>query len=52
MTVVVDAAVDALERRRFFAEFNARYEELRADENAWREVESDRATESSALRDA
>jgi len=52
MTAVVDAAVDALERRRFFVELDARYEELRADESAWREIEAERTLESSVLRDA
>lgn len=52
MTAVVDEALDALERRRFFAGFNARYEELREDVQTWGDVESERAIESGSLRDA
>ena len=52
MTAVVDEALDALERRRFFEDFNARYEELREDAPTWGEVESERAVESGSLRDA
>lgn len=51
MTAVVDAAIDVLERRQFFAELNARYRELRSDEATWRDIEAERAAESSALRD-
>lgn len=51
MTAVVDAAVDALERRRFFAALDERYEELRADERSWREIEAERKLESPTLRD-
>lgn len=51
MTTVVDAAVDALERRQFFAEFNERYAELRNDPEGWQAIEAERALESSALRD-
>lgn len=52
MTTVVDAAVDALERRQFFAEFNERYAELRDDAEGWRALEAERTLESSSLRDA
>ena len=52
MTAVVDAAVDALERRQFFAEFNERYAELRDEPEGWRAIEAERSLESRALRDA
>jgi len=51
MSAVVEAAVDALERRRFFAEFNERYAELYAEGGARQEIEAERALESSSLRD-
>jgi len=51
MTDVVSDAVDALERKLFFADVNARYAELRADPQAWAELEAERAAEESALRD-
>ena len=52
ITAVVDEAVDALERRRFFAAFRERYDELRNDPEEWQSIESERALESSAIRDA
>lgn len=51
MTQLLDEAVDALERRVFFDELSARYDELRADPGAWAEIEAERAVESHALRD-
>lgn len=51
MTQLLDEAADALERRLFFEDFAARYEELRADEKAWASIESERRTESGALTD-
>jgi hypothetical protein len=51
MTAVVEDALDALERRDFFTAFNARYDELRADADAWSEVEAERANEERALKD-
>ena len=51
MTTVVDAAVDALERRRFFADFNERYAALRDDAGDWQAIEAERTLESYALRD-
>lgn len=51
MTSVLDDAVDALERRRFFADFNARYRELRADPEAWASIEQERGFEAAALSD-
>jgi predicted transcriptional regulator len=52
MTDVVTRAVDALERQVFFADVNARYEALRADEDAWAEIEAERTVEGGALPDA
>jgi predicted transcriptional regulator len=52
MSQLLDEAVDALERRVFFDQLSSRYEALRADANAWSEVEAERAVESGALRDS
>jgi predicted transcriptional regulator len=52
MTQLLDEAADALERRVFFDRFSARYDELRADPAAWDEIESERLTESGAVRDS
>jgi len=52
MSQLVDEAADALERRVFFDQLAAGYEALRADSDAWGEVESERAVESGALRDS
>ncbi len=51
MTQLLDEAVDALERRVFFDKLSARYDELRADPDAWASIEAERAVESHALRD-
>lgn len=51
MASIVEEAIDALERRRFFASFNDGYEKLREDSGAWREVEAERRLESAALAD-
>jgi predicted transcriptional regulator len=51
MSRLVDEAVDALERRVFFDQLNRGYEVLRADPEAWAEIEAERALESGALRD-
>jgi predicted transcriptional regulator len=51
MSQLVDEAVEALERRLFFDRLSARYELLRADSGAWKEIEGERAVESGALRD-
>ena len=51
MTELLDDAADALERRVFFDRFAARYAELRHDANAWKEIETERAEESSSLSD-
>lgn len=52
MNTVIEDALDALERRRFFAVFNSRYGELRQDAEAWKGVEAERAVEAGALRDS
>ena len=49
MSQLVDEAVDELERRMFFDRLSAGYEALRADGDAWGEIESERAVESGAL---
>jgi predicted transcriptional regulator len=51
MSQLVDEAADALERRVFFDRFTVRYEVLRADRDAWSEIEAERTAESGALRD-
>lgn len=51
MTVLLDEAADALERRVFFDRFSARYEELRGDEEAWQSIEAERGAERRALSD-
>lgn len=51
MTQLIDDAADALERRLFFDQLSSRYEELRADPAAWRDIESERDLEGGALRD-
>lgn len=52
MNAIVDDALDALERRRFFERFNLRYAELADDSDAWAEVLEERTIESGALGDA
>lgn len=51
MSQLLDEAADALERRVFFDRLSARYEALRADPDAWSEIEAERDAESGALRD-
>lgn len=51
MSQLVDEAADALERRVFFDQLSAGYELLRADRDAWSEIEAERREESGALRD-
>jgi predicted transcriptional regulator len=46
MTQLLDEAVDALERRLFFDQLSARYDELRRDADAWAQIETERAIES------
>jgi hypothetical protein len=52
MSQLLDDAADALERRVFFDQLSSRYEALRADANAWNEVEAERTIESGVLRDS
>jgi predicted DNA-binding protein len=52
MSQLVDEAADALERRVFFETLSARYEALRNQESAWREIEAERGAESGALSDS
>jgi hypothetical protein len=49
---VVDEALDALERQRFFAALNQRYGELRDDDDAWGQIEAERAAEAGVLADS
>lgn len=51
MTQLLAEAADALERRMFFDQLSARYEELRADPAAWGDIEAERAVESGSVRD-
>jgi hypothetical protein len=52
MTQLLDEAADALERRLFFDQLSARYEALRADPQAWGEIEAERAVEAKARADS
>lgn len=52
MSQLVDEAADALERHVFFDKLSARYEVLRDDASAWREIEAERGAESGALNDS
>ena len=51
MSQLVDEAADALERRVFFDQLATGYEALRADPQAWSEIEAERTVESNALSD-
>jgi len=51
MTQLLDEAAEALERRIFFDQFAARYDELRADSDRWAELEGERKIESGATAD-
>jgi predicted transcriptional regulator len=51
MTAIVDEALDALERRRFFEQYNRRYAELADDEAAWAEIVDERTVEAGAIAD-
>ena len=51
MSQLVDEAAEALERRLFFERLSSGFETLRADREAWAEVEAERAIESGALND-
>jgi hypothetical protein len=52
MSQLVDEAADALERRVFFDQLSSRYAALRADPDAWGEIEAERTAESGALHDS
>lgn len=51
MTETLDEAVALLDRKRFFDEMNRRYEELRADPEAWAEIEGERELYANTLMD-
>lgn len=51
MSQLVDEAADALERRVFFDQLSSRYQALRADPDAWSEIEAERTLESGTLGD-
>lgn len=51
MTQLLDEAADALERRLFFDQFTARYDELCGEPAAWAEIEEERTIESGAATD-
>ncbi len=51
MTRILDEAVEALERKLFFETLNRRYEELRADPEAWAEIDQERRSEEGAVGD-
>lgn len=51
MSQLLDEAADALERRLFFDQFQARYAELRKDPEGWAEIEAERSAEIPALHD-
>jgi predicted transcriptional regulator len=51
MSQLLDEAADALERRVFFDQLSAGYESLRADPQAWIEIEAERKLEGGALTD-
>ncbi len=52
MISLLEDAVDALERQVFFAQLSERYAQLREDREAWAEIEQERRSESSAMRDS
>jgi predicted transcriptional regulator len=51
MTEVLDAAVDALERKLFLEGLNDRFAEIRADPDEWAEIERERSVEEGATTD-
>lgn len=51
MQSVVEEAVDVYEKQLFWDAFEEGYERLSLDEEAWREVRSERRGEEGALRD-
>lgn len=52
MISLLEDAADALERQVFFIQFSERYAQLREDRDAWAEIEQERRSESSAMRDS
>jgi len=51
MSQLLEEAADALERRVFFDQLSAGFESLRADPQAWSEIEAERELEGRALAD-
>jgi hypothetical protein len=51
VTEVLEKAVDAYRRKLFFEQLNAGYAELRADPEAWAEVEAERKLWDATLMD-
>jgi hypothetical protein len=51
MSQLVDEAADALERRVFFDQLSVRYEVLRANPDAWGEIDAERTADSGAVGD-
>lgn len=51
MTELLEEATDVLERRLFFDRLDARYGELRDDDDAWAEIEAERGLEERSLND-
>jgi predicted transcriptional regulator len=51
MRQLLDEAVEALERTLYLDRLVSRFDELRDDPDAWREIEAERAIEAGALRD-
>lgn len=51
MSQLVEEAADALERRMFFEQLSAGYEQMRSDSGAWEQIEAERAVESGSLMD-
>ncbi|MGI8909106.1 MAG: hypothetical protein ACR2JR_00920 [Rubrobacteraceae bacterium] len=52
MQAVVEGAVAEYERKLFWERTNARYAELREDQEEWARISAERDGESGALRDA
>jgi predicted transcriptional regulator len=51
MTIVIDDAVDALERKVFFQRLNLRFAEIHDDDAAWADLERERRLEEGSLSD-
>jgi predicted DNA-binding protein len=52
MTQLIDDAAGALERDLFFTSFEAGFEVLRGDKEAWTEISAERQAEEASLSDA